>query len=229
MDDDKSWKPLELEASVRSRFGQEQARRAALSIQSVAQRLEHADYHHRELTLYSEKIESESKRALITRMFASKDDELNEIVLKFSAHAIAGVQALHAVTDILGSIIHLSLAGEPEWGGNLIAAIRAQERPGDLNTLATELREHDDYRYLNELVNQSKHRNTVRSPFHVSISNGDPPRFKFESFERNGKKFQETDVLRFFGTELERQHDVVVRMGIELNKLAKEATLVERF
>lgn len=222
MDDDQNWNLDELNANIKERFGKEHAECAWLSIQSVSQRLEHVAYHQRELTACNEQIESEPKHAVIQRMFAKHDAKLNDLILRFSAHAIAGVQALHAVTDILGSAIYLSLNAERQWKGNLRSAIRSINEPG-LSQLVADLQAHADYMYLEAVVNQSKHRNVVRSPFLMPLSSDAPPRFEFEMFDRDNKLYPARDVLLFLVAERTRQHNMVARIGNELNRLVKEA------
>lgn len=219
MDEDKNWNFSELKASIEKRFGKEHAERALLSIQSVAQRFEHVAYHHSKLIIYNEKVESKSKHELIQKMFNREEKELKEISLKFSAHAIAGSQALHAITDILGSVIYMSLHNCHQWAGSIKQAIKYM--PLNIKNLVVELQDHTDYFYLDAVVNQSKHRNIIRSPFLVPISSNFLPHFEFEMFERNAKVYPARDVVFFLNVERTRQFNIVLRIGKELKIIAK--------
>lgn len=221
MDDDQVWSLSELKEHIQDRHGKEHAERAWLSIQSVPQRLDHVAFHLRELSDCTDRVRSAPKREMIRRMF-EKDDGLNEIVLHAAAHAIAGAQALHAVTDILGSAVYLSLRKVSQWEGNLMGALKALGEPYSLMQLAKELRSDKGYQYLDAIVNQSKHRNVIHTPFLMPMSSDAPPRFEFENFERNKKFYPATDALLFMSAEHARQHEIIYRFGIILNKMVKE-------
>ena len=221
MSDDQSWNLSELKGCIKARFGKEHAERASLSIQSVLQRLAHFAFHRDELIKCSEKFEAESRSDSINRIFAKEDGQLNEKTIQFSAHAIAAVQALHAVTDLLGSAIYLSFNNVSQWKGNLKSAIKSSH--DDIKQLVDELQDHSDYSYLNAVVNQSKHRNVVRVPLVVAMSDNSPPRFQFETFKRDAESYSSRDVISFLDAEGARQHDVILRIGIKLNGLANAA------
>jgi hypothetical protein len=219
--DDMSWNLEDLRKSVELRFGIAHRRAMAASLESIVTRFQHVEYHIAEFIKFEKAtVEGRNSLELIKEIFRF-ETRIDEASLKASAHALAAVQALHAISDILGTTIAMSLQNHREWKSYLgqICSIF----PVECSTLAPyigNLTRHENYHYLEALVNQSKHRNIITAQLQADLTGAEKNRFDFIQFERNGKVYGSREIKIFLEDEYNRQAKAVFDIGNELNRLA---------
>ncbi len=216
------WDLAQLRESVELRFGVQQRRLMGASLDSIITRFTHAEFHIAEfLELERVAVDGRTSLDLVKEIFRFHESRIPEISLKASAHAMAAVQALHSISDIAGTTIVLALCGATEWKGYLreVCAKLSTGRER-LEPMIDALRGHEDYEYLDALVNQSKHRNIVTARFTTDVTGGERNRYDFIPFKRGAVDHPAREVKPFMVDEYKRQCRVIYDIGNELNRVA---------
>lgn len=216
------WDLNELRKSVELCFGRAQRNAMSDSLGSMHTRLQHCEFHLCEFIKLEEKaVQGFSSKQLVAEILKFDESRTGEISFEASAHAIAAVQALHSVSDITGCVLALSLREGTEWTGYLREVCNSLGKISDeLAPLVNSLRSHDDYVYLDALVNQTKHRNVV-SPYLVAdLTGNENNRYAFITFTRKEKIHPPRDVKNFLIGEYNRQAKQFFEIINKLNSIA---------
>lgn len=194
--------------------------RVGYSLRSIAARVEHLDFHLREIERIRKlKIESVGEsNGICLRL-----DRSNTMYsIEIEAHTVAAVHGLHSVADILAQAIYLSLNDVNEWNGYLRNVTKGLPSEADvLKQKINQLMDHDDFKYLDRLANQAKHRAITAPVLMFSTTNAHPPKYEFSLFQRDGKSLPMRDVNEFLSGECRRQVGLITEIGIELCQLIK--------
>jgi hypothetical protein len=231
-----SWNLIALLSAVEKRHGVKQRDLLDPILQSIADRRYYAAYHY------------EQAKALLSAHLDSRD-EIERLKLEFRvsnegsgayqlakkqacAHIVASLQSVHSLADTLAHAIYFSLGfnigstkANSERDINLGWVARAvSATPGlhDVAQVLDQLRTNDEYRYLNDVVNTSKHRNIVGVgvTHYLDQSNQVPWALELQSFEREAtaSPHPKRPVDPFLPDEFLRQTKLIVEVGQLLNK-----------
>lgn len=216
-----SWDLRELRTNVGRHYGKKQELELWDILQSIFTRLEHARFHIEEFErLETEAISGRTSIELVMEIFRVNDPRINEISVKATAHAFGALQALHSLSDILGSAIMLSLTEGVSWKG-YFHEIKLRAPNASLAPLMAQLNTHESYLYLADLTNRSKHRTVVAPRLQADITGGEQNRYDFISFEHKGRGYGPRKVTPFLVEEFDRQGTAILRIGNELNRLTR--------
>jgi hypothetical protein len=186
------------------------------SIDSIAQRQNFAAYHYHEYISLHEQLLQRLTLTLIIR-----EDEDYALVDKMAANILACLQNMHAIHDTLGHVIYYALKLKIGDGFYLSHVQNAVSTPcPDLYQLLDTLTKHEDYTYLNSLMNRSKHTAIVLPYCRKSFVNG------FSSvilpmFEYRKKLYSEKNAKDFLNSLYSRESYLIVKIGQEINKLLR--------
>lgn len=181
------------------------------------------------MRLYSE-FSSEHLRGDETLEFllGGVEAEFNVLVVKVGAHAVACLQSLHAMADILSHAIYFSLGmniGTGALSETKISFWAVKERlkikGGFESTVAAieTLIQSDDYQYLNAAVNLSKHRRVV-VPYLPPVwddSEREAPEFSFKQFTYVEKEYEPRTIRNAVVPIYEGLTKLVIEVGNEIN------------
>lgn len=225
-----SWNLEQLREDVRFLFGNEQRERLSPSLNSIVDRQTYARFHFQESKRILGEVlnERDGKSILIDLIFGADRNAQHEFAYrrKFAeAHCLAFLQSLHSVSDILAHAIYFAL------GLNLDKATRLSPKrvylhkvlallpPGEMKTRLQELIDHKNYRYLGDIVNHSKHRSIVQTPYSVDATGCDtqPHGLKFAAFDYDNQAHPARWADPFMESEYNRQSALITRIGELLN------------
>ena len=205
---------------VEEKANKKQSYRVRYCLTSIIDRLKHLDFHSGEIARISNLLIK--SRGGIDSIF----DEFNSVdknrMIKIDAHAVAAVHGLHSISDILGQAIYLSLNDVVEWNGYLSDIHK--KLPDDAIYVKQKINEFttdSNFKYLNAIANQAKHRSIVKPVLMYSTTNAYPPSFQFSSFSKDKKNFGSKSIIEFFDTEISRQIKFIEEVGEGLCELIK--------
>lgn len=218
-----TWDLKDLEHSVLLKYGKPQSLKVAECLQSVLTRLNHAVFHIKEFEVFEDEVTGgRDTLELITEIFQIHETRISDITLKAGAHALAAVQALHSIADIMGTAIVFSMTDKTSWSGYWADAKKSlPSGASSIEKLMNELDGHADYVHLRELVNHSKHTNVVRARFMADMTGSGKNRYEFMPFERKSTSYAARAVRDFLISEFDRQGRLIFLIGIELNSVAE--------
>ena len=164
-------------ALIRKRFGAQQERIARESIRSALDRQEFASYHYTEVVRLKRGYE---RRYLTSNLLIDlhgqdghkRRDAFERFIVKVGAHAIATVQSLHAIPDVLAHALHYAtganLAPRPMASRSISARTVASSLQKDvhfksLSSLLAGTQSSTTWSHLSALSNLAKHRSVIRT------------------------------------------------------------------
>ena len=229
-----TWNLEELREDVSVLFGDDQRECLSPSINSIVHRQTYARFHYQESKqIMAEALNGRDERSILIDLILGADrDAQNEFAYRrkcAEAHCLAFLQSLHSVSDILAHAIYFAL------GLNLHKATRLPPKrvylhkvvallpPGEVSTRLQELIDHEDYRYLADIVNHSKHRSVVQTPYSVDATGCDtqPHGLKFAAFIYDDRAYPARWADPFMEAEYKRQSALVTRIGEHLNDFVR--------
>lgn len=166
------WNIEETRELVISRFGEDQLELAKPCLQSVNDRLTFSKFHYIEINSLFSAFKSShlGEGETIIGLSESAEKEYFQMMLKIGAHAVACLQSLHSVGDILANAIYfsigmnLSLHPLKDREISIYSVQKKLKGIPEFNEITTEvdlLLESNEYLYLAAAANSSKHRNLV--------------------------------------------------------------------
>jgi hypothetical protein len=83
----------------------------------------------------------------------------------------------------------------------------------------------EDYVYFADMANHSKHRSVVQTPYSVDLTGEEclAHGLKFSAFSYEERHYQARWLTPVLSSEYARQSELVVQIGVQLNKLVHEA------
>jgi hypothetical protein len=176
--------------------------------------------------------DKDDQSTLIMLILGNDQDEDNEFDLRrrqAEAHMVACMQSMHALSDTLAHVVYFATGQnldsktyrEPKKVSifSIRTALKLDPTKAEIEDLITELIEHSDYEYLADIVNHSKHREIIGTPFSVSMAeDADRPYgLQLKAFEHENRIYSAKWVEPFLEREYERQVVLVNRIGEKLN------------
>jgi hypothetical protein len=162
---------------------------------------------------------------------AESTDSYRENSFKAKAHLVACIQNMHSVLDILGHVIYYSLnlkTATRDRDITLNHVFRSISKIAEYRHLEGQLQglmAHEDYRYLNALVNRSKHKSVISPSLNMNMRKpeNECKEFAFPHFRHNNRDFQKRLAYEFVESEFDRQGKRVIEIGTEVNRLVSSA------
>jgi hypothetical protein len=227
-----TWDLNLLKGYVLSLHGESLKAEISPCLNSIAERQEYARFHFNEAKDSLESfIKTEHLVEDLFRLAFGKGgegfSEFEENKLKAQAHTLACLQNMHSVLDILSHVIYYGLnlnmaKREREISINALSRwLSENSKFSQLSNLITQLKGHDDYLYLNALVNHSKHKSVIAPSFNFNLrkSGEDVNEFLFPNFSYGNKNYKKRLVYDFLSSEYDRQGTQIILIGNELNKV----------
>ncbi len=236
-----SWDIVALKQRLNASLTPDCSGRAWNALQSLMSNNEICWYHYHELNTvkkdYLEKFSSESSEQdairAIRRAFRGHDEEYATFRLACEANMRALMRVLHSNSDLLITTVFfcLSLSGNE----NVIkfdSVLKQLDSRGN-NCLASLLREFisgDDYQYLCDWCNYTKHWANV--PSMITCSFGKAPEemisWKFDSFTYKNSKHASIEVTPFLQKEYDRQGKLIPQIIKEVDLLHQQLCLEKK-
>jgi len=216
-----TWNNAAFRSNIEFLFGAKVRIQLGLCLESVLSRFQHVAFHIDQITqLLAEAETCNSVDIIKAVLYGEISGRPAEIRSNAEAHAIAAVQALHAISDSLGTLIALALRGDLGWKKYLrdVPTILNDDEL-EVRRLLTLLQDNDDYRYLDALTNQSKHKHVVEVFIVFSLTPLSPSESRFTPFERKGITYPEKKIIPFLNAEYARQAKFVMPIMLELDRL----------
>jgi len=206
------------------------------SLHSANQRLRFAHYHYNAAADLLTEFSSAAPDAAVLRLPWSPDQderaEYSHFRDKVAANAVACVQSLHAIADLLANgvfhALNLGRFGKPIKASQ-IDSTRALERldmQAEFRAIAVVLREMLDnasFVHVDALSNQAKHRSITPIALNEDVTGLREQRFelRFSAFNRGDKAFGEAEVRTLLSPAYDAASHAIVATGIELTRLLK--------
>lgn len=229
-----TWNLEQLREDVRFLFGDEQRECLSPSLNSIVDRQTYARFHYQESKRILDEVLNgrDDRSVLIDLVFGADRNAQHEFAYrrKFAeAHIVAFLQSLHSLSDILAHAIYFALGLNLHKATRLppkrvyLHKVRALLPPGEVSTRLQELIDHEDYRYLADIVNHSKHRSVVQTPYSVDATGCDtqPYGLKFAAFVYDDQAYTARWADPFMESEYNRQSALITRIGELLNDLVR--------
>lgn len=189
-----------------------------LILNSLIDRQEYAKYHYRE---YRRIIDSKNNILKQMNLIMSDDNKDYQDMVGIKANALACIQNLHVIHDILAHLITYALSLEFKDERQITlknAHSKIQEKIAyvSIDKLLVELTENDDFKYMVANVNHSKHKYNIEPSITVSPIKEPSVTCSFSKFSFHGKKYPEKDTDDFFKTEFNRELKLILHIENEL-------------
>ena len=143
------------------------------------------------------------------------------------AHIISLLRQMHSIPDLLAHVIYycfgFNLDNKTHLAANKVSLHNVKKILGNRSTyselieLLNLLTGNDDYRYLKDLGNYTKHRANVVPKLSYSMEHKGEQvyKFTFEAFE----SYPEVSAIDFLNREYNRQSERIIAIGNKLNEL----------
>jgi hypothetical protein len=226
-----SWDLKTLRDDIKSLFGDEQLTLAAKPITSFCLRQQYARYHYKEaLHRFDAILETGVDETSLCMRVLTFDEEYLDSQFEAGAHAIACIQSIHTLGDILGNIIYYSLGMNREDRTRIksnmyIHTVRdyLNKIPdaSEITTLLDQLLDHPDYKYVAAVVNESKHCSVIAPHLRVDMTGDGNHSLVFIAFNRKDVQFPPRVVSDVLPNEFARQTALMLAVGNKLNEWVK--------
>ena len=230
-----TWNLSQLRDNVATQHGDAQLEHLSPSLNSIVDRQIYARFHFQEANrILNELLKDRDDQSILIDLVFGADREAHHEFAnsrRFAeAHITACVQSLHSLSDILAHAIYYALGLNLDDATKLrpnriyLHVVKPLLPAGKMSFLIQELVEHADYRYLADIVNHSKHRRVVQTPYTVDVTGtATPPHgLKFAAFVYDGRAYPARWVYPFVESEYSRQSDLITRIGELLNEFVSK-------
>lgn len=213
---------------IKSLYGHRQLEMAKPALRSVIDRRDYAHYHYHEandlfMAFAQERLTEESLLWVIHQSDESFS-EFHWLITKISAHVVACIQSMHAITDIMAHAIYYSLgmngSGKALREADISAAtvlkrLSQHVELSRLHQLLAELVSGGRADHLAALSNYSKHRSIIRTAMSEDWTGNELERHRLTlgAFSYKGTSFPDARVKDFIGSEFNRIARLIVDAG----------------
>ncbi len=200
-----------------------------LIINSLIDRQEYARYHYGE---YRRIIDSKNNIYKQMTLIIAEGNKDYWDKVGISANALACIQNLHVVHDILAHLITyaLDLKFKDERHitlKNVHSKIQEHIDYSSIDTLLVDLIENDNFNYMVANVNHSKHKYNIEPSITVSPMEEPSVACSFSQFNFHGKDYPKKDTDTFFKTEFNRELKLILHIENELIRILEISSPIE--
>lgn len=238
-----NWNLKDLRKNIENCYGKAQREILSPYLDSIFERRIYAQFHFQEFErLLSEFLtDKEDKTSLTTLILGiDKEESSNFHICKIQvrAHVIACLQSMHAISDTLSHVIYYSLNMNNNKElkikphrvdiDNVLEKLKISPEYKKICKLINELIKNPEYKYLKDIVNRSKHRSIIDTPFIVHLLDDDerPHGLEFCAFKHDGKSYPKRWVDDYLKSEYYRQGQLIVNIGKEINQTVRSKALI---
>lgn len=234
-----NWDLTVLIESAEKMYGKEQKKLVIETTNSIDERQYYARFHYHEaVSIFNGYFENrkslKESMDLVFRKSAADYEAFDLLKKKTQAHIVGFMQSLHSVSDILSHVIYYSLGLNFSHQSKinidyltihkLSIFLEKENTYHHLLSLIKKLIENNEYKYLADVVNHSKHRSIIEPFFNVNHkrSEGEHHEIKFRGFNFKNVTHMPRLVFEFMESEFDRQSQLIIIIGNELNKIVIE-------
>lgn len=226
MEDKQSWKLDELKELIALNYGKEYALLLEPSLNSIDKRQQYAGYHYYEYKSLLKELNSEADLMYQLKKIFSMGKEEQIILIKIEANIIACLQNMHAIHDLLGQVIKYAFELKFKNESRIyLKAIKIEleknEKYEKLSKLLNELMLHDDFVYLNAIVNYSKHRSIIKPDYSINLEE-EWSGIIFKEFTYGKHPYERKKADDFMVAEYSRESQLIVSIGQMINILVSQ-------
>lgn len=220
---------------IQARYGRLQREAANHCFQSVHQRLRYGRFHYTALKKDFDAFkEAKIGDRMVIDLAWSADDgergEYLEFMDRVGAHAVACVQSIHAVADLLATSVYVSLNlnanGKPVDEHSItfqltLDRLALNSRHATAANLLNKLRTHPSFQHVDALSNKAKHSGMIRPTMNEDWTGTRAERIQihFEGFMRKSTRYPSVAIIDVLGPAYEQVSKVTVDLGNELTQL----------
>jgi len=225
------WNLKELRNDVEHIHGKEQRDILSPCLESIIDRKHYARYHFQEFErLITEFLKGKEDEVSLFKLVLGSDDEQNMEFYRcrkmVEANVVACLQSMHAISDILSHVIYFSLNmgsdSDLKLSPRKISLHNVKDKISNkpdyskLFSLIEQFTNHQDYRYLVDIVNHSKHRSIVGTSFTVDISgeSGRPHGLEFVAFSYEQRNHYKRWIDDYLNSEYRRQDPLTIEIVV---------------
>ena len=228
-----NWEFSKSYSLIEAAFGTQQFKSAKECIRSLADRQNYAIYHFRETLRLTKAFERRHlKEGFLLEIYAEKSAwkqrKFNSYMIKASAHALASIQSIHALPDILANALYVasgqnlksnSLLERDITLSKVVGALKADSNFRSVSLLLEKAQTGEHWQHLAALTNLSKHRSVVGVDLNEDNTGTRIPHRElyFKEFTRGEKYFPSVSVHALLGPEYLRIAMLIASVGVELN------------
>ncbi|NVK71994.1 MAG: hypothetical protein HWE24_00835 [Oceanospirillaceae bacterium] len=230
-----SWKIKQLKDDVCLLFDEEQAKKLSPSLDSIFENQDFSRFHYFEVQrLIEEHMKGKNSARDYMRLVLTNDkDTLNseyEFKTGCRANIFALLKNLHSITDFLAHVLYFSFGldrlNTTKIDPKILNLYRVKKKikehldTPNLLVLLDHLTENSDYKYLRDIVNHSKHRSNIMSQLKYDLQKHGKDIYKISifAFSIDGKSYNAREASDFLNSEYNRQSELVIEIGNEINK-----------
>jgi hypothetical protein len=204
------------------------------ALHGIVSRQFYAAHHFEQALRLSETLPEEADASTAFRIvFGDQDTDWRSFEVarkRAEANLVACAESMNVVPDLLGHVIYFALGCNLDQRkllarnvslGSVLKRISNDPACSALVRKLHVLINHDDYRYLSDLVNTGKHRSIVAAPYSIDLT-GEEERshgVRFSAFEYDGRAYEPRWVKPFLDGEFTRRSTCLVAIGEEVNRL----------
>ena len=240
-DEVQQWNMEATRALVKQIQGAERLERISLSLRSIGYRRAYALYHlteaRRVLDDYVEAEVGDLPIIIAAGIKESGRDAFQVAYSQVGAHVTACLQCLHSTTDLLGFAIYLALnlgainRKPPEnriVAGDVLRMLRSEASLAQIALNMAPMLESEQFRHLDAIVNQGKHRHLVEPSFSENFDGPMPDRHYvlIPAFKRDDAWHPAVPARRFILDLYNAGSLHLVRTGNALNEALRQRVAI---
>jgi hypothetical protein len=217
---------------VEARFGETQRDLAQASIQSVVARLRYANFHHHEIEKLLAGFQAShlDEKSLFEVAFGpdlEARDQYHELMDAIGAHAVACVQSIHSVADLLANAAFYCLrldAGGAPWEPEKVDLPRVSklldktDRLRPIKTSMDAMARDAAFVHVDALSNRAKHSSLVKATLNEDMTGARDERheIRFQAFRRKKVDYPESRIGDVLGPAYDAASNAIVGVGNQL-------------
>ena len=235
-----SWSIINLKNTITEMFGKDQINLVEPSLESIFENQDFSRFHYSELQrLITSHVDGKNSSEDYFKLVMTNDNDVKndeyEFKIACKANIMAFVRSLHSNADLLAHTIYyslgLNLSKETELNPrqinifNIKTKLEKMQGTCSLINELNNLTDHKDFKYLNSLVNHSKHRANISSNLTYQLKNTGKSiyQFFFQKFEYDKINYEEQSTDSFLNREYDRQSEAVIVIGNTINECVEHA------
>lgn len=236
----KRWSIAETRDLVEARFGRAHRDQVTPNLNSLADRISHAQYHYQEIQRLLNNFSELHlcTKPLIAVIYDGDENGRNDfelLMVEVAAHATACILSLHAISDIAANATYHALGyslREDAMRERDISAASVQRSLKDVPAHApiaevfSRMRGDPSYKMISALANKSKHQSIVKPRLNEDWTGSRPQRheFRFSTFKYAGRDIPEATFMSVLEPAFELVSRTVIEIGNLLNEMLADRT-----
>lgn len=226
------WDLEKLKDCVEEKYGDKQIEKTLRSLYSIFENQDFSRFHYHEIKdLISKHMINNNSGRDYLKLVISTDKTVRESEHQFSlsckAHIISLLRQMHSIPDLLAHVIYycfgFNLSKETRLKNHKICLFKVKNILNknsfysELLDLLNSLTSNDDFKYLKDLGNYTKHRANIIPKLSYSMEHKGEEiyKFTFDAFEN----YPEVPAIDVLDREYNRQGEQIIAIGNKLNEL----------